>query len=117
MGMVNQNSDEAKERLKYAMLGLDEMSVDEKLEKFTGVVKWSYLSAHYLNEVLFFVDPELELADVGRAFTGNEVEKVDGWLKAGDLVKIGELHAEQWKDGDDEFEALVVSPFVLFRPV
>ena len=40
-------------------------------------------------------------------------------LKAGDIVKIGDLHAAQWeKPGDKtEFEALVVSPFVLCRPV
>lgn len=105
------------EPLKYAMLGEDTSSVEEKLEKYTGTVGWSYLSAHFLNGVLFFVDPQLSLADVGRAFTANEKEKVEAWLKSGDLVKIGDLHAEQWRKGDTEFEALVVSPFVLCRPV
>jgi hypothetical protein len=32
-------------------------------------------------------------------------------------VKIEALHATQWKDSDQQFEALVVSPFVLFRPI
>ena len=99
------------------MHGEDTSSVEEKLEKYTGTVGWSYLSAHFLNGVLFFVDPQLSLADVGRAFTANEKEKVEAWLKSGDLVKIGDLHAEQWRKGDTEFEALVVSPFVLCRPV
>ena len=119
MGMVSPdpNTPEAKERLKYAMLGFDESSTDEKLEKFMGVVGWSYLKAHYMSGVLYFVDPELKLAEVGYAITEDHGERVEGWLKTGDLVKIGDLHAEQWKDGDVEFEALVVSPFVLCRPV
>lgn len=111
------NTPEAKERLKYAMLGFDESSTNEKLEKFTGVVGWSYLKAHYMSGVLYFVDPELALAEVGYAITEDHRERVEGWLKSGDLVKIGDLHAEQWKDGEAEFEALVVSPFVLCRPV
>jgi hypothetical protein len=42
---------------------------------------------------------------------------VEGWLKSGDLVKIGDLHAAQWEGKAVEFEALVVSPFVLCRPL
>jgi hypothetical protein len=32
-------------------------------------------------------------------------------------VKIEALHAAQWVGSEQMFEALVVSPFVLFRPV
>lgn len=105
------------ESMKYAILGEDASSVDDKLEKYTGTVGWSYLAPHFKSGVLYFVDPSLGLADVGRAFSGNEKEKVEAWLKSGDLVKISALHAEQWEKGETEFEALVVSPFVLFRPV
>ncbi|MFD2257228.1 DUF2288 domain-containing protein [Luteolibacter algae] len=103
--------------LKYAMLGVDESTPLEKLEKYTGTVGWKYLAPHYLSGVLYFVDPELKLAEVGYAFSENHKEQVEAWLKAGDLVKIGDLHAEQWAKADNEFEALVVSPFVLCRPI
>ncbi len=106
----------APQPLKYAMLGEDTATTHEKLEKFTGVVGWKYLKPHYQSGVLFFVDPALELGEVGYAFTENHSERVAAWLKAGDIVKIGDLHAEQWAKGDAEFEALVVSPFVLCRP-
>jgi len=99
------------------MLGKDDSTAEEKLEKYTGTVDWTYLRPHFLSGVLYFVDAELKLTEVGAAFAGNEKERVDAWLKAGDLVKIGELHAEQWEKGATEFEALVVSPFVLCRPV
>jgi len=63
------------------------------------------------------VDPALTLAEVGFAFSENHGEQVDEWLKSGDLVKIGALHADQWAKGGRDFEALAVSPFVLCRPV
>lgn len=103
--------------MKYAILGEDTSSLDEKLEKYTGTVGWKYLAPHFLSGVLYFVDPSLALADVGRAISANEKDKVEAWLKSGDLVKIGDLHAAQWEKGGTEFEALVVSPFVLCRPL
>lgn len=99
------------------MLGVDSSTTEEKLEKYTGTVDWKYLRPHYMSGVLYFVDPDLKLAEVGAAFSRNEKERVEELLKSGDLVKIGELHAEQWEKGGTDFEALVVSPFVLCRPV
>lgn len=103
--------------MKYKILGVDNMTTDEKLEKFTGVVPWSYLKPHFINGVLFFVDPSLTLAEVGRAFSNNEEGRVKALLKCGDLLKIGDLHAAQWEKGGVEFETLVVSPFVLCQPI
>ncbi len=84
---------------------------------YGGCVPWSYLAPHAAKETLYFVDPELALREVGAAFSGNHAAQVAKWLKSGDLVKIGPLHAAQWDSGTTEFEALVVSPFVLCRPV
>lgn len=89
----------------------------EKLANYTGQVPWSYLSPHAHKGSLYFVDPALALADVGAAFSENRAEQVAAWLKSGDLVKIEALHAAQWEKGETEFEALVVTPFVLCRPV
>ncbi len=116
MSMISSESNK-REPLRYAMIGKDGSTVEEKLEKYTGTVDWKYLAPHYLSGSLFFVDPQLALVEVGLAFSENQTEKVREWLKAGDLVKIGDLHAEHWQKGGVEFEALVVSPFVLCRPV
>lgn len=104
--------------LKYAMLGKDRSTTEDKLAKFTGVVSWNYLRPHYQSGVLYFVDPELTLVEAGRAFSENKKDQVRAWLEAGDIIKIGDLHSAQWERADDEtdFEALVVSPFVLCRP-
>jgi len=107
----------SEDSMKYVLLGEDGTSTEEKLAGYTGVVSWSYLRPHCENGVLFFVDPELALTEVGAAFAHNQSEKVEAWLKSGDLVKMGEIHAAQWEKDAPEFEALVVSPFVLCRPV
>ena len=103
--------------MKYALLGEDRTSNEEKLEKFTGEVNWTYLRPHYQTGVLFFVDPTLKLQHVGAAISADETEQVKAWMKAGDLIKLGSLHAAQWEGTETVFEALVVSPFVLCRPV
>lgn len=103
--------------MKYALLGEDQATDEEKLEKFTGEVNWSYLRPHYQTGVLFFVDSTLTLQHVGAAISADESDRVKDWMKAGDLVKIGSLHAVQWEESETTFEALVVSPFVLCRPV
>jgi hypothetical protein len=95
----------------------DEAGLREKLAHDIGEVPWSYLAPHALAGNLFFVDPELSLEDVGYAISKNDSDRVQHWLKSGDLVKIDALHAAQWEDGKTEFEALVVLPFVLCRPV
>lgn len=105
------------ERMRYGMLGEDDSTTEEKLTKFCGEVGWDYLKGPFKNGTLFFVDPELTLEAVGMAVTNDEKDKVDGWLKSGDLVKIEALHVQQWEGTEQQFEALVVSPFVLCRPI
>lgn len=104
-------------RMKYAILGEDSSSTEEKLAKYTGTVDWRYLAPHFRNGVLYFVDPGLKLEEVGAAVSANRTAAVEAWLKSGDLVKIGALHAAQWEHGGTRFEALVVSPFVFCRPL
>lgn len=105
------------EPLRYTMLGDDDSSIEDRLEKFSGVVPWKYLRPHWQAGVLYFVDSQLSLKEVGRAFAENQSSLVESWLGSGDVVKIGDLHAAQWETTKTEFEALVVSPFVLCRPV
>lgn len=87
-----------------------------QLDQYTGNVPWSYLAPHCKKGSLYFVDASLNLQEVGEAISTDNATTVDNWLKRGDLVKMGALHAAQWKDADLEFEALVISPFVLCRP-
>ncbi len=95
---------------------LPDFTTPEKLANDIGTVTWDYLRPHYERSALFFVDPGLSLQEVGEAMADNRRDQVEKWLKTGDLVKIGALHAAQWEHPAEVlFEVLVVSPFVLFR--
>jgi hypothetical protein len=94
----------------------DAADIREKLAKEIGRVPWSYLAPHAATGSLFFVDPGLELDEVGAAIASNRTDLVQHWLKAGDLLKIEAIHAAQWEEDEIEFEALVVLPYVLCRP-
>ena len=114
---MTDSTDDTPESLRYGMVGEDQNTPEEKLKKYTGHVTWQFLKPHYQSDSLYFVDPSLPLAKVGSAFINNEADTVDAWLKSGDLVKIEALHADQWGSTETQFESLVVSPFVLCRPV
>ena len=111
------NSEIDPQQMRYGMLGEDLETPDEKLEKFRGQVNWDYLEGPCQNGVLFYVDPALTLTAVGEAFQQDRKSEVEAWLKSGDLVTLGELHAKQWRGTLTAFEALVVSPFVLCQLV
>lgn len=103
--------------MRYGLLGEDTGTSAEKLAKFSGRVTWDYLVPHYKSGVLYFVDPSLPLETVGAAIAHDDATAVAAWRQSGDLVKIEAIHAAQWESGAPAFEALVVSPFVLCRPV
>ncbi|BDS08333.1 hypothetical protein NT6N_33730 [Oceaniferula spumae] len=105
------------DKMKYGMIGEDTQSTDEKLEKWMGVVDWKYLKPHYASGALLYVDPCLEITEVGKALTEDDKKKIQTWLKSGDLVKPSAPHEQWWEQNPEKFTALVVTPFVLMQPV
>lgn len=105
------------ESMRYGMLGDDESSADDKLEKYTGEVDWSYLKKHFENGALLYVDLSLDLVTVGKAISDDDADAVRAWKAAGDLVQPSEPHAAFWEESNAQFLALVVSPFVLIQPI
>ncbi len=103
------------ETMRYGMIGHDDRSESEKLEKYLGEVDWSYLEKHYAAGALVYVDPALDLVSVGKAFVEDDAETIAAWKKAGDILIPSTPHAAYWEESELSFEALVVSPFVLMR--
>lgn len=95
----------------------DHSTDEEKLEKYSGEVDWSYLKPHYEKGSLVYVDPSLDLKTAGLAFTQDDQAQVKAWLKSGDLVQPCDLHAEHWEKTGTAFKAMIVRPFVLVQPV
>ncbi len=105
------------EEMNYGVLGEDAQDTSEKLEKYTGIVDWEYLKPHFDSGALLFVDPCLNITDVGIALADDNKDQIELWLKAGDLIKPSEPHAKWWQEHPQQFTALVVSPFVLMQPL
>lgn len=103
------------ERMKYAILGEDGRSDQERIADYTGEVGWDYLKPHYERGCLLWVDPELDLEQAAKAFVDDDSGQVAEWLGSGELLRIGKLHAAQWEGGEERFTAVVVSPFVLMQ--
>ena len=95
----------------------DSQSDLEKLEKYSGDVEWSYLKPHYGAGSLIYVDPSLDLKEAGIAFTNDDKDQVQAWLKSGDLVQPCDLHVEHWIQSKARFNAMIVRPFVLAQPI
>jgi hypothetical protein len=95
----------------------DNSSDEEKLEKYSGNVDWSYLKPHFEANSMIYVDPALDLKTAGLAFAKDDQTQVNAWLKSGDLVQPCELHAKHWQTSDTRFNAMIVRPFVLAQPI
>ena len=106
-----------KEHMPYDILGEDNQTSIEKLEKYTGVVDWSYLKPHFESGALIYVDPTLSITEVGKVLNDDNKKQTEAWLKSGDLVKPSELHVEWWEANPENYTALVISPFVLMQPI
>ena len=42
--------------MEYGMVGDDGLTMEERLEKYSGVTDWSYLRAACMYDVLYYVD-------------------------------------------------------------
>lgn len=93
------------------------MTNEEKLEKYSGDVDWSYLKSHYEAGSMVYVDPSLDLKAAGLALTEDNKDQVQAWLKSGDLVQPCDLHVKHWIESQTRFNAMIVRPFVLAQPV
>lgn len=118
MGVMKDNGFEGErsEPMRYGILGDDPSTVEDKLAKYSGSAKWSDLKKHLASGTLIYVDPALDLREVGKAFAEDRKDQVDAWLKGGDLVRPSQPHAAYWESIEARFECQVVSPFVLIQP-
>lgn len=101
----------------YQMLGDDALSEEQRIEKYTGEVDWSYLAPHLRAGVLYHLDPSIELSEAAQHFVKDDSDAVQALMKKGDLTKMDHLHAEWFEKNPQHFTAVVVSPFVLCQPV
>jgi len=107
-----------KKPMEYNMVGDDGLTMEQRLEKYSGLTDWGYLRAACMYDVLYYVDQSLDLKEVGNAFMEDKTDLIKDWIKKGDIVKLEKLHMVHFdEDKSKKFEASVVSPFVLCKEI
>lgn len=110
--------EDKKKPMEYGMVGDDGLTMEERLDKYSGLTDWSYLRAACMYEVLYYVDQGLDLKEVANAFMEDQAAQIQAWVKAGDIVKLEKLHLMHFDEEKTKpFQAAVVSPFVLCQEV
>jgi len=72
---------------------------------------------HFRAGNVVYVDPELDLSEVGKAFLKDDKDAVQGWKKKGDIVIPSIHHAQWWEHDETRFMTAIVHPFVLIQPM
>lgn len=77
---------------------------------------WALLAPHAARDALLLVG-DAPLAEVGAAITEDDADAVKRWLEEGTLRRPTPEEVTGWEADPVAFEALIVQPFVLARPI
>jgi len=83
--------------------------------KETARIAWRDLEPHYERGALIHVDKALDLIDVATSFVNDDAERVQAWIGAGQVTRLSEGAADDWRDREPELWAVVTAPWVLVQ--
>ena len=85
----------------------------EKLSGEVSVVSWSALAPHAERGALFWVDRQLDLAEVATCMALDEARSVGAWHQAGLLLPASASPPQDFV----AFNFVIIQPFVLATPI
>lgn len=89
-------------------------SLRDKLRNEVMASYWEDLAAHQARGALLLLAPQLDLLDVAEAMAQDDTARMTGWLKSGNLTRVGAAQAEQLAAQEElRFQFVVVQPWVL----
>lgn len=96
------------------------MSVEEairvRLSSLAGPVPFDALAEHLARDAVFLVGSTLSLLECGVAVAMDDVQRVETWIRSGELRKPTRDERESWpKQPSRRWVAIVVQPFVLVQ--
>ncbi len=87
-----------------------------QLANSVDIAKWSWLLPHVKRDAVILVHEQLDLAEVGTAVAEDNVPYVQHWIGKELIRKPSEDELSAWSEKPSkEFDALIVSPFVLVQ--
>lgn len=89
----------------------------QKLSSMVGPAEWHWLKPHIARDAVVFVNPGLDLLEVGIALTNDNVQAVQRWIGEQLLTKPTAAQLQNWgSEGPSQpLRSLIVQPYVLVQ--
>lgn len=87
---------------------------------FSGEIdeaNWKMLTTHHERGAVFIVSDRLDLADVAKVMSRDQVTVVEGWLESGDIRRPSESELTEWESDCEakKFLFVIVQPYVIVQ--
>ena len=91
----------------------------QDLANMVGPTQWNWLKPHIARDAVVFVDPQLDLVDVGIALTNDNVQLVQRWISEQLITKPSAEQLQTWGvDGPSyQLQSLIIQPYVLVQKI
>lgn len=81
----------------------------------TAKAPWKELERFYAQGILFSVNENLDLVEVGFAISSDNSDLVKQWMEAGLLLRSFDEQAIEWEKENTEVWTVVIRPWVLVQ--
>lgn len=81
----------------------------------TGRIQWSELERPFAMGRIVYVEKTEDLVGVAKKFVEDDAPEIERLRESGLLRRATDKDAMRWNDGDTEFWAVVVAPWVLVQ--
>ena len=94
---------------------MSEPGITQLLNGQTGKIAWQELVRHFARGVVVCVGPELDLLETAGKLVEDRADDIRALYEQGALHRARDEDAIRWQQGDPEFWAVVVAPWVLVQ--
>jgi len=88
-----------------------------KINSETARINWKELQPFFASGKTLYVNPDLDLVEVGYAFHQDQAELVAGWLAQAQVCAVNTEQAKRWIANDTEVWAVVIKPWILIQDI
>jgi hypothetical protein len=90
--------------------------IQQQLAEELASMDWGTIMPHAKRDAVIVVDPSLDLVTVATAIATDQVNQVNHWISELLIHKPSEAELTDWNNQpDQEFQTLIVQPFVLIK--
>lgn len=82
-----------------------------------GPISWKELEFYFANGTAVYVSPDLNLVEVAVSMALDETDRFREWMQNLSVHIVSDEQARDWIAANRMVEAVVVSPYVLVRPL